>query len=470
MNKDKTHPIAVMGLGLGGAAASPRINENLAALFKCVDAVCAGKPQFEAFDAAIPAGVEKLLVDADITGLIRRLRERQAKGMRILALTGGDPLFFGLGATLSRHFPPGDLLIYPAVSSMQEACARLALPWDNMRFVSLHGRFKSHDSPWLELARASMSGRPVCLLLDANVQISLVASFLLERGRKAYTMHYFRGLRKMRDSDLAHCANLSGDLALAGAETPLEQHFSLRPEEAARFSPDFSMLPSLLILVPDKGQNPPRPYLGMPDEVFECQASSKSGPESGSGQGLITKQPVRAAILAALRLRPDSLLLDLGSGSGAVALEALALLPEGGAYAVERDPARVEQIQKNRERHGAANLEILQGDSRLLIGHPDFKLKADRIFIGGGLSGDEAGMHLLRQAWRILPGGGGRLVVSCVLLGTLERTRHLLTELGAEPEITAIQASRSSALAGDLQLKACNPVFIVAADKPAESA
>jgi precorrin-6Y C5,15-methyltransferase (decarboxylating) len=67
-------------------------------------------------------------------------------------------------------------------------------------------------------------------------------------------------------------------------------------------------------------------------------------------------------------------------------------------------------------------------------------------------------------AWNKLE-AGGRLVIACVLLGTLEKSRDRLEKLGSAVEISSAQASLAEPLGGSLRLKALNPVFILAAAK-----
>ena len=55
--------------------------------------------------------------------------------MKKLLITGFDP--FG-GEAVNPAFEAVRLL--PAVSSLQQACARLALPWHKVICLSLHGR------------------------------------------------------------------------------------------------------------------------------------------------------------------------------------------------------------------------------------------------------------------------------------------------------------------------------------------
>ncbi|MDR1242637.1 MAG: precorrin-6y C5,15-methyltransferase (decarboxylating) subunit CbiE [Deltaproteobacteria bacterium] len=404
-------------------------------LVEQADILCAGSKQLEILAPRLPANLELLPVDAGLERLMEKLRQLRDQGRKITVLAGGDPLFFGLGATLSRHFSAGELAIYPAVSSMQQACARLALPWQDMLFVSLHGRLHT-DNCLLNLAQAALQDKPVCVLLDPASAPSKIAAYLLDRGRTNFRLHYFRELQN----------------------PGLEKRLSLTLQEACSRDFDFHDLPgtgshaSLLILQPlpgDRKHPVPRPYLGIPDNEFEHRA------------GLITKQPVRAAILAALRLRPRHTLFDLGAGCGSVGLEACALLPQGHVYAVEQNPERVSLIKANRQKHGAANLEIIQAEAgHFLQNAPQ---TPERIFIGGGL---DKNPELVTVAWNKLE-AEGRLVIACVLLGTLEKSRGRLESLGSTVEISSIQAALAEPLGGSLRLKAMNPVFILAATRPA---
>jgi len=87
--------------------------------------------------AAFPdfAGEKRVL--GDLPELIEFLKNTD---QRIVLLASGDPTFFGISRFLLRNLPKERIEIFPNVTSMQYAFARLKEPWDDGIFVSVHGR------------------------------------------------------------------------------------------------------------------------------------------------------------------------------------------------------------------------------------------------------------------------------------------------------------------------------------------
>ena len=188
--------------------------------------------------------------------------------------------------------------------------------------------------------------------------------------------------------------------------------------------------------------------LGLPDDVFEQRRPLR---------GQITKREVRAVSLYLLRLRSDSVVWDIGAGSGSVAIEAGRIAHRGSVYAVERDPGSVELLRRNVERLANCNVKVVHGEApQSLERLPD----PDSVFVGGS-GGQLAG--ILDAAIARLK-HGGRLVVN---LAALERTSEVyrrLREKGMVVELSSINASRGKEMPdGTVRLEALNPVFIVAA-------
>ena len=98
------------------------------------------------------------------------------------------------------------------------------------------------------------------------------------------------------------------------------------------------------------------------------------------GKVPMTKSEVRAVSISRLELAPDSVLWDVGAGTGSVSVEASFLLPEGQVYAVEKNPQAVELIRRNREKFGRDNLTVVPGDAPGALGQlPD----PTHVFLGG---------------------------------------------------------------------------------------
>ena len=72
---------------------------------------------------------------------------------------------------------------------------------------------------------------------------------------------------------------------------------------------------------------------------------------------------LRVILLAYLRPRPDSVVWDVGGGTGALALEIARLLPGGRVPALERDPEAIDLLELNRARFGIKNLEVFAGQA-----------------------------------------------------------------------------------------------------------
>ena len=188
--------------------------------------------------------------------------------------------------------------------------------------------------------------------------------------------------------------------------------------------------------------------LGLPDDAFEQRRPDK---------GQITKREVRAVSLYSLGLRQDSVVWDIGAGTGSVTVEAALISNRGQVYAVERDADSLPLLEANVSRWGSENIHIVAGEAPgVLEGLPS----PDSVFVGG--SGGNLSAILEHAASRLNP--GGTIVVNLAVLDRTQEAYRLLKELGLMTELTQVTSARGKEMAdGAVRLESLNPVFIVSA-------
>ena len=186
--------------------------------------------------------------------------------------------------------------------------------------------------------------------------------------------------------------------------------------------------------------------LGLPDDAFAQKRPLR---------GLITKAEVRAVSLYKLGLRRDSIVWDIGAGSGSVALEAAVIASEGAVYAVERDAECLDMLRSNIEQLGPDNVVVVSGEAPDAL---DALPAPDCVFVGG--SGGRLADILECAASRLK--ARGHIVVNLASIERVVQTQACLKSLGFDAELTMISASRGKALPdGTMRLEAQNPVFII---------
>jgi precorrin-6Y C5,15-methyltransferase (decarboxylating) len=358
---------------------------------------------------------KKIPLRSPLSELVQELSQELHAGNKVVVLADGDPLFFGIGIYLLNKLGPERIRIYPNITAVQAAAAKLRIPWQDIRVISLHGR-----QDYAPLLAAITHQDIVAVYTDPENTPSVIAKKLLDIG--------VEGFRCIIFEDLAHDKEKWAGYTLQ--EAAQETFSDLNLMFLERFAPHKVKL-----------------HLGIADDQFQKE------------QGLITKTPIRAMALAYLELNPENTLWDLGAGCGSVSIEAASILSKGEIYALEKNPQRVDMIKENIRRTGAylvqpvcANLP--QGLDQL----PD----PDRIFMGGGLG---QGGEVLEKALGRLQ-SGGKIVVHTVLLDSLQRAKSILQQMDWPLCILQTQNSVSTPTAGDLRLNALNPVFILVAQKP----
>ncbi len=172
-------------------------------------------------------------------------------------------------------------------------------------------------------------------------------------------------------------------------------------------------------------------------------------------RGQITKSEVRAVSLYALQLRPDSLVWDIGAGTGSVAVEAARIAHHGCVYAIDKDADSADLLRNNVARYGDGRVSVVIGSAPDALGElPD----PDAVFIGGGGAAMpeilDTVLHRLRPT--------GRVVANFAVMERANATYATLRDAGMSPEMTVVSAARGRELPdGALRLEAMNPVFIV---------
>ncbi len=286
------------------------------------------------------------------------------RGQRVAVLASGDPLCYGVGALLARHFKHDEMIVLPRPSAFSLAASRLLWPLEDCTCLSLHGR--SLDRLRLHLAPGA---RVIALSNDSDTPAK-VARMLSDSGWGPSLLTVFEHLGGPRERRLdASAAAWNGnvaDLNTIAIDCQGEAGTRALPRRAA-----------------------------LPDDAFRHD-------------GQITKRAVRAATLAALAPLPGELLWDIGAGSGAVAIEWLRAESGMKAIAIERDATRAGNIAENAAALGVPEIEIIRAAAPAAL---DTLPAPDAIFLGGAVS-DEA---VWDAAWRGLK-PGARLVANAVTL------------------------------------------------------
>jgi len=404
--------IHVVGVGPEGPAS---LTPRALAIVEKAEVLAGGQRLLEAFSGV---AAERVKIAAKVDETLATLAA--ARGTRrTVVLATGDPNYFGITRALLRHVPADDLEIVPNVSALQLAFAAARVPWDDAEFVSVHGR--SMDG----LVGAVRGRSKVCLFTDEHNSPAAVARALLDAG--------------LGDYRAVLCEDLGG---------PAEsiRRLTLTELSTVKAHP----LNTLVLLGPEAGSTQagsPAWAPGLPEDAFD-QRKPKVG--------LITKREVRVLSLARLSLRPDSVVWDIGAGSGSVSIEAAGLAPQGRVFAVEKNAEDIEIVRANVERFRVAHVTVVharapEGLDRL----PD----PDAVFIGG--SGGELDEILATAARRLRP--GGRIVVNAITLDTLHGAVSACRRLALEHEAILVSVARSRPLLGMMSFEALNPVYIVTA-------
>lgn len=187
---------------------------------------------------------------------------------------------------------------------------------------------------------------------------------------------------------------------------------------------------------------------GIPDELFEQLPGIP-----------LSKREVRLLIISQLRLKADSILWDIGAGTGTIPVEIGLLCPQGKIIAVERDEEVASLIRRNCDRFGVKNVEVIEGNApdclQGLTQHPDC------VCIEGG----RPIKTILQDVWQRLQ-SQGRIVATATNLETLYAISESLAELQARNVEVVQSAINRLEVRGNHQVfVAVDPIFVLSGEK-----
>jgi precorrin-6Y C5,15-methyltransferase (decarboxylating) CbiT subunit len=172
----------------------------------------------------------------------------------------------------------------------------------------------------------------------------------------------------------------------------------------------------------------------------------------------MTKEEVRAVIMAKAAVGLNSKIIDIGAGTGSLAIQAALLAKTGQVVAIEKEPEAINLLKANCLKHQVKNLQVLE------MAAPEGLAglgPADIIFIGG--SGGKLA-DIISKADHLLV-NQGRMIIPAVTLATLSEAIDFLTTLKYRLDICQVAVTKYVPVKAHFMAKAQNPIFIITGAK-----
>ncbi|AIR89311.1 bifunctional cobalt-precorrin-7 (C(5))-methyltransferase/cobalt-precorrin-6B (C(15))-methyltransferase [Pseudomonas cremoricolorata] len=338
------------------------------------------------------------------------------RGQPVCVLASGDPMFYGVGASLARQLPADELRVLSMPSSCALAAARLGWPLQEVNVLSLVAR------PLAALNAELYSGVRLLLLSNDGDTPAAVAARLCERGFGQSRLHVFEHL---------------------GGSDERCLHGYAQDWPHARVAA-LNLIAVDCLAGPDA--TPLSPLAGLSDSAFRHD-------------GQLTKRDVRAITLARLAPQPGALLWDVGAGCGSIGIEWMRAHRSCRALAIEADDGRQAFIEFNRDALGVPGLQLVRGRAPEALHGLE---RPDAVFIGGGVTRD----GVLDTCWAALR-PGGRLVANAVTLQSELALAHFRQQHGGE--LTRIHIAQAQPLGSFDTWRQALPITLLEAVKPLDA-
>nr|WP_314479411.1 precorrin-6y C5,15-methyltransferase (decarboxylating) subunit CbiE [uncultured Pseudomonas sp.] len=338
------------------------------------------------------------------------------RGSPVCVLASGDPMFYGVGASLARQVPADEMQVLSMPSSCALAAARLGWALQDVQVVSLVAR------PLAALNAHLHGGLRLLVLSNDGDSPAAIAGLLRERGFGPSRLWVFEHLGGEGQGELTGTASTWKHRQTAA--------LNLVAIECAA-APDAARLHRLA---------------GLPDEAYRHD-------------GQLTKRDVRAITLARLAPEPGQLLWDVGAGCGSIGIEWMRAHPACRALAIEADEGRQGLIEHNRDALGAPGLQLVRGKAPAALEGLELP---HAVFIGGGVTRP----GVLERCWSSLR-PGGRLVANAVTLQSELALAHFREQHGGE--LTRIHVAHTQPLGAFDTWRQALPITLLDVVKPADA-
>ncbi len=369
-------------------------------------------------------GIERVVADGGLDELLDALQLHADR--RVVLLTGGDPLFYGIARFLADKLGKDRFDVIPHVSSMQLAFARVKESWDDAYLSNL--ATQSLDRVVDNIRTAERVG----LFTTESISPAVVASALLDRRIDYFTAYV--------------CENL-------GTPDEIVTQGDLKTIAGLDFNPL-----NVMVLLRKLGRAD-RPseagatrLFGNPDDAF-LQSRPK--------RGLLTPCDVRCIALAELDLTPTSIVWDVGAGSGSLAIEAARIAHRGKVYGIEMDAEDYGLMLENAAHFDCPSLIPTHGrapDAWADLPDPD------AVFVGG--TGRIVSDLVARAVSRLNP--GGRIVINVSSPESLVEVQRVLEGQAMRVDVRMINIARGQYQLDRMRFEAINPTFLIVASRASD--
>ncbi|MCR4651270.1 MAG: precorrin-6A reductase [Lachnospiraceae bacterium] len=346
--------------------------------------------------------------------------DKEGKIRTVVILFSGDSGFYSgcrnLSMALQQETEAGrlraDLRIMPGISSVSYLASKVGISYDDAAICSIHGK----NTP--NLPNRIRSSHKTFLLMSGVEDLKRLGRLLIDNGMN--TCRIWAGFRLSYPDE--RIEELTPDECIMTEEDGLYTCLIINPEQKTRLLTH-----------------------GTADQEFIRDKVP------------MTKEEVRDISICKLKLNEGSVLYDIGSGTGSVAIEAAALSDSIKVYAIERKEEALKLIEENRRKFSLDNISIITGVApNALEGLP----VPTHAFIGGSGGRMRA---ILDHLYQISP--GIRVVINAISMETICELKEILSSYPVRNEdIVQVQVSRSRT-AGDYHImQAENPVWIASFD------
>ena len=327
-------------------------------------------------------------------------------------LLSGDPGFYSGAAKLYGLLDGIAVETIPGISSLNYFCARLHTAWQDARLVSVHGRTAN-------AVGEIQSHKKTFLLTGGNCTAGDLCRLLKEAGLGHVKVHVGQ---RLSYPDERIVSGTAAELA--------EEHFDD------------------LAVVLTENSAPTGWKTGAPclwdDQLIR-------------GKSPMTKENIRLLAVARLGIMPESVVWDVGAGTGSVSAACAMAAWQGQVWAVEKEPEALELIGQNKQALGLSNLHIVSGEAPGALAELP---KPDCVFIGGS-SGSMDG--IFRVVLEKNP--TARICLTAVSLESLTDGLTCMERFGlTKVDVTQIAAAQAKTLGRYHMMMGQNPVWILSGE------